>query len=82
MGKKGKILSFDEKPDLGLFFNICYFLLDTKSITKMKKFKKFETFLESKSIRNYLRSFVHYGRHITINTLSELSEAKENLENI
>ena len=82
LGKKGKILSFDEKPDLGLFFNIGYFLLDTKSITKMKKFKKFETFLESKSIRNYLRSFVHYGRHITINTLSELSEAKENLENI
>ena len=48
----------------------------------MKKYTKFEKFLESRSIQKDLRSYIHYGKHITINTLSELSDAKLNLKNI
>lgn len=82
VGKNGKILSFNEKPDLGLYFNIGYFLFDKKNIIKMKKYSKFEKFLESRSIQKSLRTYIHYGKHITINTLSELSDAKLNLKNI
>ena len=82
IGKKGKVISFNEKPDLGMYFNIGYFLFDKKNIIKMKKYTKFEKFLESRSIQKDLRSYIHYGKHITINTLSELSDAKLNLKNI
>ena len=64
-----------------MYFNIGYFLFDKKNIIKMKKYTKFEKFLESRSIQRF-RSYIHYGKHITINTLSELSDAKLNLKNI
>jgi NDP-sugar pyrophosphorylase family protein len=76
----GKVLTFKEKPDLGLFFNIGFFLMKKKHLKSLEKFKTFQGFLENKDIINKLRTYVHKGKHITINTLNELVEAKKNIE--
>ncbi len=76
----GKVLTFKEKPDLGLFFNIGFFLMKKKHLKSLEKFKTFQGFLENKDIINKLRTYVHKGKHITINTLNELVDAKKNIE--
>jgi hypothetical protein len=32
-------------------------------------------------VSNYIKSYKHYGKHITINTFSELEDAKMKIKN-
>ena len=48
----------------------------------MKPFKSFQKFLENKKTLKMLRSFIHKGDHITINTLHELNDAKKRLKKL
>ncbi len=77
--KNSKISNFKEKPDLEYYFNIGFFLFDRKKIKFLDKFKTFKNFLESNYAKKNLRAFLHNGKHITINTLNELNQAKQNL---
>lgn len=80
--KKSKISNFKEKPDLEYYFNIGFFLFDKDKINFLEKFNTFKSFLESKYAQRNLRAFLHDGKHITINTLNELNQAKNNLRTL
>ena len=82
ISKNGDVRSFMEKPDLGLYFNIGFFIMKKKNLKNLKSFKSFKSFLESKNSKSIFRAFIHKGNHITVNTLSELSNAKEKLNEI
>jgi len=74
--KNSVIKSFNEKPKLNIWFNIGYFLLDKEYKKLFKKFSLFKNFLISSSKKGYFKAFKHNGKHITINTISELEKAK------
>ena len=78
----GEVLSFKEKPYLDLFFNIGFFIMKKEKLKTLKLFKSFRSFLENKTSKSIFRSFIHNGSHITVNTISELSIAKEKLNKI
>ena len=79
VAKNGDVKSFIEKPDLGLYFNIGFFIMKKEKLKTLKSFKSFKSFLENKTSKPIFRSFIHKGSHITVNTISELSIAKEKL---
>ena len=81
IGKNGKVLSFVEKPNLGMYFNIGFFLFKKNKIETFKKFKSWQLFLENKRTKNFLKAYIHKGKHITVNTVQELVEAEKNLKN-
>lgn len=78
--KTGKVKSFEEKPKLNFYFNIGYFLFKKDNLKYMKPFNSFQKFLENKKTLRMLRSFIHKGDHITVNTLHELNDAKKKLK--
>ena len=75
-GKKNFVTSFKEKPKLGVWFNVGYFLFSKSYFKNLKQFNKFENFLTYLVKKKYLKTFKHKGKHITINTISELEDAK------
>ena len=77
--KSGNVISFMEKPNLGLYFNIGFFLLKRENFKFLRKFKSFQKFLESKNSQSVLRGYIHKGSHITVNTINELSLAEKKL---
>lgn len=79
INKKGNVNYFREKPNLGYLFNIGFFLFKKDYIKKLSKFTSFKNFLENKKIIKEFRVFEHSGKHITVNTLNELLEAKKNI---
>ena len=79
LNQKGVVKSFEEKPNLNLYFNIGFFLLPKKKFQLIKKFKSFKSFLENYSSNHVLRSYIHKGNHITVNTLDELNNARKQL---
>ncbi len=81
IGRNSNVLSFEEKPNLGLYFNIGFFLFKKEKINFLKKFNNWQNFLENKKTKKYLKAYIHKGKHITVNTIHELDEAQKNLKN-
>ena len=46
----------------------------------LSKFKKFEFFLNFCANKNLMKSFKHPGKHITVNTITELENAKSEIK--
>ena len=76
MNHKNIVTHFREKPNLGMWFNVGYFVFSKKYLKILKNFKKFENFLFYLAKKKYMKAFKHTGKHITVNTFSELEEAK------
>ena len=76
MNDKNIVTRFREKPKLGMWFNVGYFVFSKKYLKILKKFKKFENFLFYLAKKKNMKAFKHTGKHITVNTISELEEAK------
>ena len=76
INKKNFVTNFREKPRLGVWFNVGYFLFSKNYFKITKKFKKFENFLFYLAKKNLLKAFKHKGKHITVNTVYELEQAK------
>ncbi len=76
MNDKNIVTRFREKPKLGMWFNVGYFVFSNKYLKILKKFKKFENFLFYLAKKKIMKAFKHTGKHITVNTISELEEAK------
>ena len=70
------ILSIIEKPKLNIWFNIGYFLIPKKQIINYKKNNGFIKFINYQIKKKTLYNFKHEGKHITVNTISELEKAK------
>jgi len=74
--KKNFVTKFKEKPKLGIWFSVGYFLFSKSYFKDLKKFNKFENFLTYLVKKKNLKTFKHKGKHITVNTITELEEAK------
>jgi len=77
-----RVISYKEKPLLDKWINIGYFYFDYSLIPLMSDFSRFEDFLQALVTRGELNAYKHLGVHITVNTLKELEEAEENIDNI
>ena len=53
-----------------------YFIFSFKYLEYLSKFKNFENFLINLSKTNKMKTFKHNGKHITVNTISELENVK------
>ena len=74
------VLEFKEKPNLGLWFNIGYIIFSQKYIKMLSRFEKFENYLHFCAKKRFMKTYKHLGRHITVNTISELEEAKSKID--
>ena len=81
INKNLDIVDFIEKPNLNIWYNVGYFMFNKKFETVTKKYKTFKNFLKHMAISKNIKSFKHYGQHITINTISELEEARQKKRN-
>lgn len=77
--KSGVVYSFKEKPSLDIWYNIGYILFEKKTFLKNKN-KSFEIFLSKLAIKKELINHKHKGKHITVNTLTELEKAKSEIK--
>lgn len=73
------VIKFREKPNLNIWFNIGYIIFSQKYINMLSRFKKFETFLQFCAKKKLMCAYKHLGSHITVNTISELEEAKSKI---
>ena len=74
------VVKFLEKPKLNLWINVGFIMLNKKYYNLLFKFKTFKSFLINMGSKKKFKAFKHLGKHITINTLSELEEAKKNIK--
>jgi len=81
MGKKNIVSYFQEKPKLNLWINIGYIYMPKIMINSLKKSNDFIKFLKKEIKKKNVIFFKHSDLHITVNTLSELEEAKKNINN-
>mgnify|MGYP001264427217 CR=1 FL=1 len=81
LGKKNIVKSFREKPKLNIWINIGYIYMPKKMIKNIKKSNDFVRFLQKEIKKKNVVFFKHSDLHITVNTLSELDEAKKNIKN-
>ena len=63
-----------------MWINVGFILLNKKYYNLLFKFKTFKNFLINVGYKKIFKAFKHLGKHITINTLSELEEAKKNIK--
>jgi glucose-1-phosphate cytidylyltransferase len=78
-GKKKLIKYFEEKPLLSHWINIGYFYLNKNQFKSIDKFKDFVFFIKNKIKKKKLLYFQHKKLHITVNSVTELVEAKKNI---
>ncbi len=76
----GNVTAFQEKPTLDKWINIGNFYFDKEVISWMKGFSSYAKFLEHLGSGKMLKGFRHFGIHITVNTLRELEDAEESID--
>ncbi len=77
----GKIKSFLEKPRLNNWINIGYiFVKKDKFFSLSKNYLFFSSFLQNLGNMKNIYGFQHTSNHITVNTLTELDEAKKKIK--
>ena len=81
LGKKNIVNNFQEKPKLNLWINIGYIYMPKIMINSLKKSNDFVKFLQKEIKKKNVVFFKHSDLHITVNTLSELDEAKKSIKN-
>ena len=81
MDNNNIVMRFREKPQLGMWFNVGYFVFSNKYLKILKNFKEFKNFLFYLVKKKNMRAFKHTGKHITVNTIAELEEAKLQIKN-
>lgn len=79
--KSDIVYSFKEKPSLDIWFNIGYILFKKKTLLKNKNLS-FDKLLSKIAKNKNLINYKHKGKHITVNTLTELEKAKIEIKKI
>ena len=80
IGKNDNVINFREKPKLDIWFNVGYFMFPYDKFKYFKKFKQFEKLLIFLARKKIIKTYKHRGKHITINTLTELEKAKKQIK--
>ena len=76
------VINFKEKPVLDDLMNIGFFYISRHLYSTFYKYKSFEDMLTNLADNRLLKCYVHKGIHITINTIAELQNAKENIKKL
>lgn len=76
------ITSFEEKPILESVMNIGFFYISKTLYSIFKEYNSFEDMLIHLTKTKKLKCYVHQGIHITVNTVSELQNANENIKKL
>jgi glucose-1-phosphate cytidylyltransferase len=79
IGETGKVRSFMEKPVLDKWINIGYFYFSKECVRHINDSSSFVDFLKTRIARGEMYSFQHKGIHITVNTITELRDAENNI---
>jgi glucose-1-phosphate cytidylyltransferase len=79
--KSDVVYNFKEKPSLDIWYNIGYILFEKKIFLENKNLS-FEKILSKLAKNKELVNHKHKGKHITVNTLTELEKAKIEIKNI
>ena len=61
-----------------MWFNVGLFIFQ-KNYKEISTYRKFEYFLSNMAKKNLMKAYKHKGKHITVNTVSELEEAKNQI---
>lgn len=80
LGSDGNVINFREKPTLNQSINIGYFYYENEVFSWMKDFSGYAEFLEFLANQRRLKGFMHQGVHLTVNTLRELADAEQLIE--
>jgi len=75
----GKVRSFMEKPVLDKWINIGYFYFSKECVRHINDSSSFVDFLSERIARGEMYSYKHRGIHITVNTITELRDAENNI---
>lgn len=75
------VKSFKEKPTLDIWFNVGYLIFSSDKFKYFNKFSIFENLLKFLSRNKIMRAYKHKGDHITVNTIEELEQAKQQIKN-
>jgi len=81
IGESGKVISFIEKPVLDKWINIGYFYFSQECMRYIKDSPSFVDFFHERIARQEMYSYKHRGVHITVNTITELRDAENNIAN-
>jgi len=76
---QGVVTRFREKPRLDYWINIGNFYFDQENLERMAQCSTFVEFLQTLAANECLRAFQHRGSHITINTLLDLEQARNEI---
>lgn len=76
---QGVVTRFREKPLLESWINIGNFYFQHENLERMAQCSTFVEFLQTLSANGCLRAFQHQGSHITINTLLDLEQARNEI---
>ena len=79
LNKYNSVIGFREKPVLNELINIGYFYFNHNHISLLNNRGNFLNFISYLVKNNILKSYIHKGIHITINTLAELEYANDNI---
>ena len=73
------VVEFMEKPTLDKWVNIGGFYCEQGVFEWMKDYSSYVDFLEATSFQKKIKGYKHTGVHITVNTLQELEDAKNDI---
>ena len=74
------VVNFNEKPKLDIWFNVGYLMFTSDQFHYFKKFTIFQNLLKYLSRKKIMKTYKHKGKHITINTVTELEKAKQEIK--
>ena len=78
---KNIVTKFLEKPNLNLWINVGYFIFKKTELQKYcNNFSTFKDLLDYLGKSKKIKAFKHNGKHITINTVIELDDAKKQIK--
>jgi len=80
LDEAGNVTRFREKPTLDQWINIGHFYYKKEVLSWMADFASYAKFLEFLAVNKRLKGFAHHGVHITVNTLRELEDAEQNID--
>jgi glucose-1-phosphate cytidylyltransferase len=79
IGESGNVISFKEKPVLDKWINIGYLYFSKECLPYIKNNISFVDFLHERVKKKEMFSYKHRGIHITVNTITELRDAENNI---
>jgi glucose-1-phosphate cytidylyltransferase len=81
MDEYATVVDYREKPTLKEFVNIGFFYMEHEVLSWLQDFPTFVDFLEFLTDSRKMKGFTHSGVHLTVNTLRELMDAEETIQN-